>query len=64
MSDSPPTLYEWAGGAEAMALQDQRVTATTAFRCVGNVLSLGGRVYSPPYEVRAIGDPRRLRVAL
>jgi uncharacterized protein YlxW (UPF0749 family) len=54
----------WAGGAEAMALQDQRVTATTAFRCVGNVLSLGGRVYSPPYEVRAIGDPAQLRTAL
>ncbi len=54
----------WAGGAEAMALQDQRVTTTTAFRCVGNVLSLGGRVYSPPYEVRAIGDPRALRAAL
>jgi uncharacterized protein YlxW (UPF0749 family) len=54
----------WAGGAEAMALQDQRVTSTTAFRCVGNVLSLGGRVYSPPYEVRAIGDPRALREAL
>jgi uncharacterized protein YlxW (UPF0749 family) len=54
----------WAGGAEAMALQDQRVTATTAFRCVGNVLSLGGRVYSPPYRVRAIGDPRALRAAL
>lgn len=54
----------WAGGAEAMALMDQRVTATTAFRCVGNVLSLGGRVYSPPYEVRAIGDPAALREAL
>jgi uncharacterized protein YlxW (UPF0749 family) len=54
----------WAGGAEAMALQDQRVTATTAFRCVGNVLSLGGRVYSPPYVVRAIGDPATLRSAL
>lgn len=54
----------WAGGAEAMALQDQRVIATTAFRCVGNVLSLGGRLYSPPYEVRAIGDPKALRAAL
>lgn len=54
----------WAGGAEAMALQDQRVNATTAFRCVGNVLSLGGRLYSPPYEVRAIGDPKTMRAAL
>jgi len=54
----------WAGGAEAMVLQDQRVTSTTAFRCVGNVLSLGGRLYSPPYEVRVIGDPKALRAAL
>ena len=54
----------WAGGAEAMMLQDQRVLSTTAFRCVGNVLSLHGRVYSPPYRVQAIGDPAELRNAL
>lgn len=54
----------WAGGAEAMMLQDQRVVATTAFRCVGNVLSLHGRVYSPPYTVQAIGDPAVLEQAL
>ncbi len=54
----------WAGGAEAMGLQDQRVVATSAVRCVGNVLRLHGRVYSPPYEVRAIGDPAALRAAL
>ena len=54
----------WAGGAQAMTLQGQRVTVTTAFRCVGNVLSLGGRVYSPPYRVEAIGDPTALEAAL
>ena len=54
----------WAGGAEAMTLQDERVIATSAFRCVGNVLRLHGRIYSPPYEVRAIGDPASLRAAL
>lgn len=54
----------WAGGAEAMELQDQRVVSTSAFRCVGNVLRLHGRVYSPPYRVQAIGDPRKLRAAL
>lgn len=54
----------WAGGAEAMMLMDQRVTATTAFRCVGNVLSLGGRLYSPPFTVTAVGDPAALRAAL
>ena len=54
----------WAGGAEAMTLQGQRVTTLTAFRCVGNVLSLHGRVYSPPYTVEVIGDPTALQKAL
>ncbi len=54
----------WAGGAEAMTLQGQRVTATSAFRCAGNILLLHGRVYSPPYVVEAVGDPDRLQAAL
>lgn len=54
----------WAGGGEAMALQDQRVISTSAYRCVGNVLLLHGRTYSPPYEVRVIGDPAELEAAL
>jgi uncharacterized protein YlxW (UPF0749 family) len=54
----------WAGGAEALQIMDQRVIATSAVRCVGNTLILQGRVYSPPYVVRAIGDPERLTLAL
>jgi uncharacterized protein YlxW (UPF0749 family) len=54
----------WAGGAEAVAVQDQRVVATTSVQCVGNVLRLGGRVYSPPYTISAVGDPATLRAAL
>lgn len=54
----------WAGGAEAVALQDQRLISTSAVRCVGNVLRLHGRLYSPPYTVSAIGDPASLRAAL
>jgi uncharacterized protein YlxW (UPF0749 family) len=54
----------WAGGAEAMSLQDQRVVSTSAFRCIGNVLLLHGRLYSPPYVVRAVGDPEELEEAL
>ncbi len=54
----------WAGGAEAMSLMDQRVISTSAFRCVGNVLRLQGQVYSPPYVIRAVGDPDLLRAAL
>jgi uncharacterized protein YlxW (UPF0749 family) len=54
----------WAGGAEVMSIQDQRVTATTAVRCVGNVLLLQGLTYSPPYVIKAIGDSRSLARAL
>ncbi|MEO7745246.1 MAG: DUF881 domain-containing protein, partial [Actinomycetota bacterium] len=54
----------WSAGAEAMMLMDQRVVSTSAVRCVGNVLILQGRVYSPPYLIRAIGDPTALRRGL
>lgn len=54
----------WTGGAEAIMIQDQRIIATSAIRCVGNTLYLGGRVYSPPYTVTAVGDPQQLQAAL
>ena len=54
----------WAGGAEAMSLQGERVVATSAFRCVGNVLLLHDRAFSPPFVVRAIGDTDAMREAL
>jgi uncharacterized protein YlxW (UPF0749 family) len=54
----------WAGGAEAMTLQGERVTATSAFRCSGNILLLHGKVFSPPYVIEAVGDPHELRAAL
>jgi len=54
----------WEGGAEAMMIMDQRVIATSAVRCVGNVLSLQGRTYSPPYTVSAIGDIEGMTLAL
>lgn len=54
----------WSGGAEAMMIMDQRVIGTSAVRCVGNVLSLHGRTYSPPYSISAIGDVERMTTAL
>jgi uncharacterized protein YlxW (UPF0749 family) len=46
----------WAGGAEAMTLQGQRVISTTGIKCVGNTVLLHGVTYSPPYVISAIGD--------
>ncbi|AXH96805.1 DUF881 domain-containing protein [Ornithinimicrobium avium] len=54
----------WAGGAEAVMVQDQRIVSTSSVQCVGNTLYLQGRVYSPPYTVTAIGDVGSMRSAL
>ncbi len=54
----------WSAGAEAVQMQDQRLIATSAPRCVGNTLLLNGRTYSPPYVVSAIGDVPLMQAAL
>ncbi|MUL49739.1 DUF881 domain-containing protein [Mycobacterium sp. CBMA293] len=54
----------WAGGAEAVQMQDQRILATSAPRCVGNTLLLNGRTYSPPYVITVIGNVDGMRAAL
>lgn len=54
----------WAGGAEAMTIQGQRVTSLTGVKCVGNTVVLHGVPYAPPYVVSAIGDPAALEAAL
>lgn len=54
----------WSAGAEAVQMQDQRIVATSAPRCVGNTLLLNGRTYSPPYTITAVGDIEAMRDAL
>ena len=54
----------WAAGAEAVAIDGERLTSTSAVRCAGNTLLLHGTVHSPPYLVTAIGDPGRLAADL
>lgn len=54
----------WAGGAEAISVNGERVTTLSAIRCVGNTLLLHGSVYSPPYRVAAIGSYADLDAAL
>jgi uncharacterized protein YlxW (UPF0749 family) len=54
----------WAGGAEAMSINGERLTSDSAVRCVGNTLLLHGSVYAPPYRISAIGDPAALTAML
>ena len=54
----------WAGGAEAVSINGERLTSDSAVRCVGNTLLLHGSVYAPPYRITAIGDQDKLDAAL
>ncbi|MGH9024162.1 MAG: DUF881 domain-containing protein [Acidimicrobiia bacterium] len=45
----------WGAGAEAVSVNSQRVTTTSALLCVGNTLLVNGTVQSPPYRFLAVG---------
>jgi len=45
----------WRAGAEAVAINGQRLVSTSAVLCVGNTLLLNGTVHSPPYVISAVG---------
>ncbi|HET6793892.1 MAG TPA: DUF881 domain-containing protein [Acidimicrobiales bacterium] len=45
----------WRAGAEAVAVNGQRVVSTSAVLCVGNTLLLDGTVSSPPYVAVGVG---------
>ena len=48
----------WKAGAEAVAINGQRLVSTSAVLCVGNTLLLNGTVHSPPYTVSAVAAGR------
>lgn len=50
----------WLAGAEAISINGQRLTADTAIRSAGEAILVDLRPLSPPYVVRAIGDPNTL----
>jgi uncharacterized protein YlxW (UPF0749 family) len=53
-----------AAGAEAVSINGVRLTALTAIRSAGDAVLVDFRLLSPPYVVRAIGDPERLELEL
>jgi uncharacterized protein YlxW (UPF0749 family) len=53
----------WAAGAEAVSVNDQRLTAQTAIRSAGEAVLVDLRPLSPPYVLRAIGDVDALEPA-
>ena len=53
-----------AAGAEAIAINGQRLTGTSEIRCAGPTLSVNHVRSSAPFEIRAIGDKKSLENAL
>ena len=53
-----------AAGAEALAINEQRIVATSEIRCTGPTVSINNRQSSPPYVIKAIGNPKNLLSAL
>lgn len=54
----------WAAGAEAVSINDIRLTALTAIRGAGDAVLVDFQLLSPPYVVRAIGRPADLELEL
>lgn len=54
----------WAGGAEAVTVQGQRIVTTTGIKCTGSAVQLQGVPYPQPYTIEAVGDPAELVSAL
>jgi uncharacterized protein YlxW (UPF0749 family) len=51
----------WAAGAEAIAVNGQRLTARTAIRYAGQAILVDFRPLVPPYSISAVGDPSGLQ---
>jgi len=47
----------WMAGSEAIAINDERIVATTSIYCVGNTVMVNDTRLSPPYLIQAVGDP-------
>jgi uncharacterized protein YlxW (UPF0749 family) len=46
------------GGAEAIAINGQRLITNSEIRCVGNLILINTTRIAPPFEICAIGSPK------
>jgi uncharacterized protein YlxW (UPF0749 family) len=53
----------WAAGAEAIAVNGQRLVSTTAIRNAGGAVLVNFRVLTSPYVVSVIGDVEAMRTS-
>lgn len=53
-----------ATGAEAISINDQRLVAVSPVRCAGPTVFVNNTPQTPPYIIKAIGNPKNLATAL
>ena len=46
----------WASGAEAVAVNGERMITTTGLNCVGTTILCNAKRIAPPYRIAAVGD--------
>ncbi|HZK34669.1 MAG TPA: DUF881 domain-containing protein [Bacillota bacterium] len=53
-----------AAGAEAIAINDERILSTTEIRNAGNYIVINTNRHSTPFKIKAIGNPDTLEASL
>lgn len=51
-------------GAEALSINDERVTASSEIKCGGPIIKLNQKSLGTPFQIKAIGDPKLLMAAV
>lgn len=50
----------WKGGAEAIAVNEERIVNSSSVYCVGSTIMVNGTLMSPPFNINAIGPQNAL----
>jgi uncharacterized protein YlxW (UPF0749 family) len=53
-----------AAGAKAISINNQRLVTSSNIRCVGTVILVNTIPMAPPYQIKALGDPDKIKEAL
>jgi uncharacterized protein YlxW (UPF0749 family) len=53
----------WRGGAQAVAINGERVVGSTSVYCVGSTIMVNGTLMSPPFSVLVIGPQNEILAA-
>lgn len=53
----------WRGGAEAIAVNDERIVSSSSVYCVGSTIMVNGTLLSPAFNIAVIGPQNSLLAA-